>query len=409
MNKPVLRHVDLKPVDVDGDRLFYLSDPSGIVSDVLMLHPGAVFIAMHLDGQHTLDEIHAELAEQFAGDTLPEDTVLKLVEQLDAYGFLESPTFDAMYDAVVQAFRDNPIRPAAMAGRSYPDDPGELRAFLDEQFLREGAVGEACCVGGNDALPLPGLIAPHIDLHRGGHCYSHGYHALARAGKPETVIIFGVAHAAEPVPFILTRKDFETPFGTLETDVALVDRLAGVCPWDAFEFEMTHRTEHSIEFQVLMLSYLYGPTVKIVPILTSYYGEGTEFLNDGEWGPVQRFLRECRAIIQESAGKISVIAGVDLAHVGRCFGDDVDIDVGVVDQVAQRDHEDMTHIESIDADAFYRSVMQDQNARHVCGLKAIYAGLYTLQDSVTRCETLHYDYAHDPAGGIVSFTSMALR
>lgn len=408
MDRPVLRNVDLDPVEVEGEQVFSLSDPSGIVEEVLLLHPGAVFIVMHFDGEHTVDEIHAKAQERFKGDTLPVNMVEDLVKQLDEYGFLESPGFILKYQSILQEFEDNPVRVSSLAGRSYPDDPKELRVFLDEQFLREGAVGEALPVKG-EGPPLPGLIAPHIDLNRGGHSYSYGYRAMAAAGKPDTVIIFGVAHAAEPVPFILTRKDFETPLGVLETDKELVDRLAEVCPWNPFEFELTHRTEHSIEFQALMLAHIYGPTVKIVPILTSYYGEGTEFLDDGEHGPVQRFLEECRAIVKEGAGKVTVISGVDLAHVGRTFGDDFDIDEGIIGNVAVRDGEDLAHVERLDADAFYRSVMQDGNRRNVCGLKAIYAGLYTLQGSVTRAEKLHYDYAHDPSGGIVSFTSMALH
>ena len=396
-------------MEIEGEQVFSLSDPSGIIEESLILHPGAAFIAAHLNGEYEIEEIHQKVEEHFNGESLPENTITDFVEQLDGYGFLDSPNFDAKYEAMMADFRDSPVRASSLAGRSYPDDPEELRAFLDEQFTREGAIGEAAPNDANGVPPLPGLIAPHIDLQRGGHCYSHGYHALASAGKPDTVIIFGVAHAAEPVPFILTQKNFETPFGTLETDRAIVDRLAAKCSWDPYEYELTHRSEHSIEFQALMLSYLYGPTVKIVPILTSYYGEGTEFLDEGETGAVQSFLEECRAIANESDGTVSVISSVDLAHVGRCFGDDFDINEDVVENVRARDHEDVTYIHTLNPEDFYRSVLKDDNERNVCGLKAIYAGLYTLQDVAEKAETLHYDYAHDPADGIVSFASIAIR
>jgi AmmeMemoRadiSam system protein B len=405
----MLRRVDLKPIDVEGEQLFSLSDPTGIVEEVLLLHSGAVFIVAHLDGQHEIDEIHAKVEARYNGDSLPENTISDLIEQLDAFGFLESPVFEAKYRSVVQGFRESPVRASSLAGKSYPDDPAELREFLDEQFLREGAIGEPIPAPLTNAPPLPGLIVPHIDLHRGGHSYSHGYHALASAGKPDTVIIFGVAHAAPPVPFILTRKDFETPLGRMETDTQLVDRLASRCSWDPFEFEFMHRTEHSIEFQVLMLSYIYGPTVKIVPILASYFGEDAAFLDEGDEGPLQAFLNECRAIVRESGGKVTVIGGVDLAHVGRCFGDDFDIDEDVIADVEGRDREDLAHVEGIDPEAFYRSVMRDENQRNVCGLNAIYASVYILQDTVSGAEILHYDYADDPADGIVSFASMVLR
>ena len=63
----------------------------------------------------------------------------------------------------------------------------------------------------------------------------------------------------------------------------------------------------------------------------------------------------------------------------------------------------------MDHTAFYQSVLKDDNERHVCGLKAVYSALYTLQDSATQGEILHHDHAHDPAGGVVTFTSVALR
>ncbi len=405
----MLRHVDLKPIDVEGEQLFSLSDPTGIVEEVLLLQPSAAYIVMHLDGDHDIAEIHAKVEAQFNGDLLPENTISNLITQLDEYGFLESTTYEAKYQSVVLGFLDSPVRASSMAGKSYPDNPEELRAFLDEQFLRDSAIGEMCPEPSHDTPPLPGLIVPHIDLQRGGHSYSHGYHALASAGKPDTIIIFGVAHAAQPVPFILTRKDFETPLGTLSTDTALVDRLASKCTWDPFEFELTHRTEHSIEFQTLMLSYIYGPTVKIVPILASYFGEDTAFLSEGQNGPLHAFLNECRTIVRESKGKANVIGGVDMAHVGRCFGDDFDIDDDVIANVEDRDREDLAHVERLDPEGFFRSVMRDRNLRKVCGLNAIYATAYTLQDTVSHAEMLHYDYAHDPSDGIVSFVSMALR
>ena len=108
MERPRLRQLDLKPANMEGEELFYLSDPTGIVEDVLVLHPGAVFIAMHLDGQHDLDEIHRNVEAQFNGESLPENTVRDFVAQLDSYGFMDSPTYEAMHEAVVQGFYDSP-------------------------------------------------------------------------------------------------------------------------------------------------------------------------------------------------------------------------------------------------------------------------------------------------------------
>ncbi|ETW97462.1 MAG: hypothetical protein ETSY1_22555 [Candidatus Entotheonella factor] len=250
------------------------------------------------------------------------------------------------------------------------------------------------------------MIAPHIDFHRGGHAYARAYLELFKQGQPDVVIIFGVAHISPPAPFVLTRKAFDTPFGALTTDQDLVRQLEAACSWDPYAYEMVHRTEHSIEFQAVMLSYLYGPNVRIVPILCSTFGSELGGVEPADIAGVETFLESCQDIVATLGRRVSVIAGADLAHVGRRFGDAFDISEPIVEGVAERDREDLEYVTAGDADGFYRSVMQDRNERRICGLNCIYASLKTVARSGATGELLHYDYAHDPAGGIVSFADV---
>ena len=96
-------------------------------------------------------------------------------------------------------------------------------------------------------------------------------------------------------------------------------------------------------------------------------------------------------------------------HIGPCFGDDFELDPEDIEYALERDREDLAQVCAMNQTAFYQSVLKDDNERHVCGLKAIYSALYTLQDSATQGEILDLDDAHDPAGGVVTFTSIALR
>jgi hypothetical protein len=219
-------------------------------------------------------------------------------------------------------------------------------------------------------------------------------------------VIFGVAHVSPPVPFILTQKDFATPFGTLATDRELVRRLAAVCTWDPYAYEIVHRTEHSIEFQAVMLAYLFGTDVRIVPILCGTFGSEAGHVAPADIGPVVTFLDTCQDFVAALGRRVSVIAGADLAHVGRRFGDAFDISDRIVQDVASRDHEDLQYVTAGDAEGFYRSVMQDRNQRRICGLNCIYASLKTVADEGVRGEMVHSDYAHDPAGGLVSFADV---
>jgi hypothetical protein len=392
----------------EDQEMYVLYDPSEFVTEQLILAPVAIFIAQCLDGQHTLEDVRARFHTESKGMELPEDAIHDVVAMLDEHGFLDTARFQDIKSRVETTFHESPKRPAYLAGKSYPEQPDECQEFVEEQFLREegpGSLPEKAKRA--DSGHLPGLIVPHIDLHRGGHSYAHGYTHLAKYEKPDVVLVFGVAHAAEPVPFILSRKDFETPLGIMGTDQEIVDKLAESCSWDPFDFEMTHRTEHSIEFQALMLAHQYGPDVKIVPILTSWFGDTDD--EEMDWNPIHQFLDTCRDVVEGQDRKVMVMASVDLAHVGKRFGDPFDIDDEIIDQVSKRDVEDLSFVEAVNPTSFYLSVMKDGNQRNVCGVNAIYSALHVLEGSGVVGRPLHYDYAHDPAGGIVSFCSFAIE
>ncbi|HSE40977.1 MAG TPA: AmmeMemoRadiSam system protein B [Acidobacteriota bacterium] len=400
---PALRGVDAFTIEMDGETFIGMRDPEGIVEDQLMLSQAAFVIAAFLDGQRDEREVQQELAKHFKGQIIAEEDILKVVGALDEHGFLLSDKFHAIRNGVRKRFAQQKIRKAYLAGKSYPDDSSALKTFLDAQFLREGSPQKLPFSGQRSSEPLKCLIAPHIDLHRGGHSYAWAYECLALRPKPETVLIFGTAHAAPPLPFILTRKDFETPFGTVSCDSESVNRLAKSCSWPPFEYELLHRTEHSIEFQVLMLSYLYGTSFKIIPILCGAFCEETEKTPHPN---VELFLNEAKQILIELGNSSLVICGADLAHVGKRYGDPFDVDAKVISHVDERDHQDLEPILACDADTFFSSVMKDTNERRVCGLNNIYAALKVLPEK-SKGKLLHYGYAHDPMGGIVSFASVA--
>jgi MEMO1 family protein len=411
MRLPPLRYMDAFPVDYMGQRLVCLRDPEGIVEQQILLTPAAFFIASHLNGQCDLRDLQDAFARQFEGQRLAAEDVQQLVHDLDQQGFLLTERFHLLRQQVEHAFLSALIRPAYLAGKSYPEQRRALRTFLDEQFIaRNGGPGALPGQGSRardrNGNPMRCLIAPHIDYHRGGHAYAHAYLELFNQGQPDVVIIFGVAHVSPPVPFILTQKDFDTPFGKLSTDRDLVRQLETACAWDPYAHEMVHRTEHSIEFQAVMLSYLFGPDVRIVPILCGTFGSEVGGVAPADIGAVTTFLDACRDVVSARGKRVSVIAGADLAHVGRRFGDAFEISEPIVQQVAGRDREDLHYVTAGDADGFYRSVMQDRNQRRICGLNCIYASLKTVESAGVEGTLVHYDYAHDPAGGIVSFADV---
>ncbi|MCZ6872266.1 MAG: AmmeMemoRadiSam system protein B [bacterium] len=405
MTLPAIRQIDAFPIEHEGRQFICLRDTEGIVQEQLLLTPLAFFIACQLNGQNDVSDIQHAFARQFSGQILRSADVQEVVEMLDKGGFLQSEQFFAMRQRVEDVFTASTTRPAYLAGTSYPEHPEQLGVFLDTFFTRQDGPGARPNATQQHDRPARCLIVPHIDFHRGGHAYAHGYLEFFKRGRPQTVFIFGVAHASPPVPFILTRKNYDTPFGMLKTDQNIVQRLENACDWDPYAHEQVHRTEHSIEFQAVMLAYLYGPDVRIVPILCGLFGPelapGTAIAEN-----VDAFLSACRDIIISASEQVCVIAGADLAHVGRRFGDAFDISETIISTVATRDREDLQHVVAGNADRFYQSVMKDRNQRRVCGLNCIYAALKSLDGMVQSGQLLHYDYAHDPAGGIVSFANV---
>ncbi|MCK5861540.1 MAG: AmmeMemoRadiSam system protein B, partial [Candidatus Hydrogenedentes bacterium] len=256
--------------------------------------------------------------------------------------------------------------------------------------------------------PLRGLIAPHIDFERGGKVYGSAYRKLYESGKPDLVILFGVAHSGAATPFVLTRKHFETPLGILQTDQEAVTQLEKACAWNPYATEIAHKMEHSIEFQALMLAYLYGTDVPIIPILCAF-PSGNPGRMKQEEEDISSFLEVCAALANDKKRNVTVIAGADLSHVGKHFGDDIDISEEVIAKVKKHDLADLEQVTAGNAENFFNAVMADGNERHICGLGCIYATLTTLQGHVASGKLLSYDCAPDPVDGIVSFASISLE
>ncbi len=408
MALPPLRYVDVTQVDHEGQTLVCLRDPEGIVEEPILLSPAGFFIASQLDGQSDAEQIQRAFSQSTGGRTLRDGDVEQVVSFLDDHGYLLTPAFLERRETVHNTFRESAVRPAYLAGKSYPADASELRTYLDALFSRPGGPGRAPGDSPENGAPLQAIVVPHIDFERGGHTYAHGFARMAAAGRPDTVVIFGVAHAGPPLPFVTTRKAFETPFATLDVDVELLDQICDGLDWDPFEHEIVHRTEHSVEFQAVMLAYLYGPSVKILPILCGPFLSERDGLEPDVDGSVREFLARCKQAFVESGKRITVIASADLSHVGPTFGDDFDVDDAIIAQVSARDADDLKHVAAMNPEGWYQSVMMDENQRRICGLNCIYSTMKCVEGRVDAGEIVHYDYAADPSGGIVSFANVIL-
>src|SRR5262245_39699031 len=397
--RPRLRNLEAFPLEHEGRHVVALRDPAGFVEQVVLL-PGALLDVVSLfDGERTIDEIHSVLARRHPRAPTAAE-IAGVVAQLDAGGFLDRPACAARRARIEDAVRRSGSRAAVHAGGAYAGEPVALRRQIDAFFTGAGGPGRPRPRHG---LPAPrGLIAPHIDFHRGGPTYGWAYRALAEAAEPPDVfVVVGTCHAGMADPFAVTLKPYETPLGPAAVDRDFVEALQKRYGHDLLASEPAHRSEHSIEFQAVMLRHALGERrpFAIVPVLASY-------LHEAIWrggapgadarGP--RFVDALRETIAASARRVCLVAGVDLAHVGPRFGDDRPNTEASLKAVERDDRAMLEAVTTGDAAGFYRAVARDGDARRICGLSPIYTFLRALPDVPGRLE--RYSQWPDPQGAV---------
>jgi hypothetical protein len=398
-----LRAVEAFPVEQGGQRLMCLRDPSNMAPDVVLLSLEAFGIVRMFDGANSVVDIQAAYMRR-TGSLLYSDKIKELVEKLDEAHILEGAAFEKYKKGVEDDFRAADVRRSFLAGRSYPAKAEEVESMLSGIFLGEGGPGETPKAGVGERLK--GAVLPHIDLERGGSCYAKGWAAAAPGCRARRFIVVGTGHFDLKAPLALTKKDFETPLGLAKTDKAFVNGLAERLGPKAFEDELSHRTEHSIEFQILFIQFLFGKDIEIVPVL-AIAREKPAWGEDGFLSPLATdFVAAAKELIDEAPEETFVVASADLAHIGPRFGDQppVEITRAAADENKEKDLALLSLLERPDIAAFAKAVQADRYARHICGFMPI---LLTAAVTGGSFKLIDYAQAYDPMG-TVTFASLAI-
>ena len=152
------------------------------------------------------------------------------------------------------------IRKDAVAGQFYPASAGEVEEMIVHynSLLDTHADMEAL-----SALKTRAVIVPHA-----GYIYS-GFTAnvalrILGAQKLERVVVIGPSHRVYLEGVSVADYDrYETPFGALEVDRALVEKLERDF---GLHFYPEAHAEHSTEVQMPFIKY-YMPKVKVVELV----------------------------------------------------------------------------------------------------------------------------------------------
>ncbi|MEP6715616.1 MAG: AmmeMemoRadiSam system protein B [Terriglobia bacterium] len=393
--------LDFMPSPVE-DRPGLLIRDSFRYSDAVLIVPPALVESLScFDGQQTRRELRESLALVAEDEAIPE-LEQQMIDALSGSGFLEDENYLRMKDAARRAFVEAPLREPAHAGSGYPTEPGELRSTMDE-WMGDGA--GAASDGG-----LVGIAAPHVSPAGGYLSYRSAYRLLAPEYRDRTFVVLGTSHYGQPEKFGLTRKPYVTPFGATVPDTALVDELAAAAPGAIAMEDYCHAVEHSIEFQVLFLQSIYGPDIRVLPILCgsfarSIYRGGKPEADEG----VERFLNALGEAGEREKNRLFWVLGIDMAHMGRRYGDTVTAvaNEGEMLGVDARDRRRIHSIAEGDAEAFWDNVQENHDDLKWCGSSPLYTFLKANPGARGRLE--RYEQWNIDPQSIVSFAGISFR
>jgi AmmeMemoRadiSam system protein B len=393
---PPLRHdIEILPCRHGGEEILVVRDSLGIARTGLALNAIAARFFPFFDGTRSLEELQLALARGQGGALIPRDDVRAFVEEFDRLGLLQTESYHRARDRVVADFSREKSRSPALAGGAYPEEPAALAAEIDGLLAAGGGT------------PPPGnapraVVAPHIDLNVSGDSYGLAYGSLP-SRAPSAVVVLGTGHSLAD-PFCLTEKTFVTPLGHIPADRETVRRLGEAGGGAVSPDDFAHRSEHSIEFQLLFLQRLFPmEEVPIVPILCGPLDHFTH--TPREVPAIARFVDELRAWLAEPPGDKLVVAGVDLSHVGPKFGDR-DPAASLEPRFRATDEALLASLAQGDADLFYETVAGSGNRYKVCGFSALWTLLSILPG--LRGRLLDYRVWHEEATrSAVSFAALA--
>ena len=378
-----------------------IRDPFKFSDSMLLIPPQLVGCLACFDGEQTTLDLRESLVRA-TGEIQVGEIEKNLFDTLSEAGFLENEQFEQLRAARVNEFAAAPKREPSHAGSAYPDSEEDARKALAE-FMKDAP-------GHSLQDSQIGIAAPHVSPFGGWESYRDAYASLRPEYKDRTFVVLGTSHYGEADRFGLTRKPYVTPFGDAVTDVVLVDELARAAPGAVRMEDYCHAVEHSIEFQVLFLQYIYGPGIRILPILCGSFARS--ILEGGKPeanGDVDRFFGALGNMAAREGNRLFWVLGIDMAHMGRRYGDAMTAraDEGEMAAVAERDRGRIERVNLADADGFWNLVQENRDDLKWCGSSPIYTFLKTVPQARG---TLHrYQQWNIDEQSVVSFAALGFH
>lgn len=389
--------INFVETNIDGIDYVILQDPFGIAKQNLMLSKEFFILLRSLNGAFTYEQLQQELENEELYKIIVDS-----LNFLDENGYLLSPKYFERLNEIIADYEQQPFRPMLTADTSYPSNSEEFLNFAQYYFQIDKSKKF-------DKIPTA-LILPHIDFslgHLSCDVYSKGYSTIAGEDF-DLFLILGTSHRSYSDYFMFSQKAYMTPLGLVECDLEILNELHKKVPSELTIDDFSHKFEHSIEFQVVLLKYFFRDrNFKILPILV---GSPFEFIINKKFPDsnekINKILDSLRETLYNSKRKVFYIASVDFAHIGRKFGDDFDAEI-MLEQLRGEDAILIQSIEKADRHAYFSKIIQDEDKWKICGNSSIYALMQLVEPTYGKL----IDYAiwdETATKSAVSFASIAL-
>ncbi|MGE0456018.1 MAG: AmmeMemoRadiSam system protein B [Vicinamibacteria bacterium] len=407
---PLRNDLEVMPSPVPDRPGVLIRDALGFANGILIIPPPLVPALACFDGTSSELDLRAALTRA-TGEIEVGDLVRNVLGTLADGGFLENAAYLRLRDDKRQAFSAASRREPAHAGQAYPEEAPALREAL-RGYAAAAGVAATQTAGGQTSEAAPArpplaIAAPHVSPEGGFRSYAAAFSRLGPELRERTFVVLGTSHHGEPDHFGLTRKPYVTPFGPTRTDPDRVERFARAAGEAALAEDYCHAVEHSIEFQVVYLQHAVAPDVRVVPILVGPFA--TALLRGGrpEDDPALARAFDALAALREGEGGAPVfVLGIDMAHVGRRYGDRFSARAGEgrMLEVEQRDRGRIERALAPDTEAFWALVQEGRDPLRWCGASALYAFLRAIAPGPGHL--LRYEQWNIDPRSVVSFAAL---
>jgi AmmeMemoRadiSam system protein B len=394
----IRKDLEFIPVQHEGQQLVLIRDHLGLVQEGKAVPLPLYQLMTLLDGTRSMRDLQMELMRQKGGVLVGMDEVEGLLAHLEASYVLDTEVFKEARDQIITNFASERVRPCSHCGRSYPGNPSELKDRLDEILASQTTVPEP-------KGKIRALVSPHIDLSVGRKVYSSAYQML-KDTNPSRVVVLGVGHNLANDLFCLTDKDFETPLGVVEGERSLIQKLQQVGGDIIAANDFAHRSEHSIEFQLIFLQHLLGGvSFAIIPILCGFTQSCLPaYSREAYLEKTASFLDLLRQILQDPENETLLVAGIDFSHVGPKFGHEMPAEY-LKGRSEAHDRKLLEHLSALDPDLFWEESRKVKDQFNVCGFSALACLLEILPPC--KGQILGYEIWHeDSTRSAVSFAAV---